>query len=130
MRDGEHRECPIVPNEIIRLRYGEGEDDMLRVAPTHDTIQMFPDPQYNYLRYYDAEQEQMIAVFLAHEILADLVDGGIPLCIRGSITEAEVEIYETHVGKMVASCIEIEEVQEPQLTLTDAEIEYFWKEIE
>lgn len=128
-RDGEHIECPIVPVETIKLRYGEDEDDVLHVAPTHDTIQMFPDPKYNYLRYYDAPDRQVIAVFLAQEILADLVDGGIPLCIRSNITEAEVEVYQNHVAKIAtAGCVEVEEV--PEVVLTDAEVEWFWKEVE
>lgn len=132
MRDGERRECPVVSNESIKLRYGEGEDDMLFVAATHDSVQMFPDPKYNYLRYFDAPERQIIAVFLAQEVLADLVENGIPLCMRSDITELEVEVYESHIGKLAVAasgmmnCIEVEEAVDA--TLTDAEIAYFMGE--
>lgn len=102
-RDGEHKECPVVPNNIIRLRYGEGEDEALHVAATHDSVQMFPDPRYNYLRYYDTDTKNIIAVFLGQNVLADLVENGIPLSIRESITEGEVETYEHHIGKVAAA---------------------------
>lgn len=128
-RDGEHKECPIIPNNVIRLTYGEGPDDVLHVAPTHDTVQMFPEPKYNYLRYYDVDTTNIIAVFLGQNVLAELVEGGIPLCIRDSITEGEVEVYEHHVGKIAAAGMAmIEPVEEPQLT--QAEIDWFWKEVE
>ena len=125
-RDGEHRECPIVPANIVRLRYGEDEDDVLVVSPTHDTIQMFPNPDYTYLRYFNPEQGELVAVWLGQEVLADLVDEGIPLCIRDCITEQEVELYERHLGKIAANFIDVEEVPEPHLS--DAEISYFLEE--
>lgn len=104
-RDGEHKPCPIVPSDVIRLRYGEDDDDVLHVAATHDSVQMFPDPRYNYLRYYDVDDRNIIAVFLAQNVLAELVEGGIPLCIRNSITEGEVEVYEHHLGRIATTAV-------------------------
>ena len=123
MRDGERRECPIVPTEAINLRYGEGEEDYLAVSATHDSIQMFPDPRYTYLRYWNHITNEMQACFLAEEVMADLADGGIPVTIRDSITELEHNLYENHVGRILAAqVVEVEEVPE---TLTDAEIDYY-----
>lgn len=133
-RDGEHKDCPVVPNDVIRLRYGETDDDVLHVAATHDSVQMFPDPRYNYLRYYDVDDRNIIAVFLAQNVLAELVEGGIPLCIRNSITEGEVEVYEHHIGKLATAaagmmnCIDLEEATDAPLELMpgdpiDAEVQ-------
>lgn len=134
MRDGEHRECPIVPANIIRLRYGEDDEDELVVSPTHDTVQMFPDPKYTYLRYFNPQAGELVAVWLQQEVLADLVDAGIPLCIRSEITEQEHELYEQHMGKIalagVSNCIEVEEHMDEvnAANLTDAEIDFYLDE--
>lgn len=112
MKDGDHRKCPIVPNDVVRLRYGEEEDEYLSVSPAHDTIQMFAEPEYNYLRYYNEDNKNILVIFLADTILADLVD------------EKEYELYQTHIGRVAMVGIEKEE------QLTDAEIEWFWKEVE
>jgi hypothetical protein len=128
-RDGEHKDCPIVPDQCIRLNYGDGEDEHLLVAAHADSVQIFPDSRYNYLRYWDNDSDTVRAVYLAEHILADLVDMGIPTSIRDSITETEHEAYQHNLAAIAtAGCVEVEEV--PEVHLTDAEIEYFWKEIE
>jgi len=127
MRDGEHKDCPIVPDQCIRLNYGDGEDEHLLVAAHADSIQIFPDSKYNYLRYWDSDEGVIRAVFLAGHILADLVDLGIATTPRESITETEHEAYERHIAQVAtAGCVEVEEV--PEYHLTDAEINYFFGE--
>lgn len=132
--DGEKKDCPVVEANIIRLRYGEEDDEELVVSPTHDTIQIFPEPKYNYLRYFNPSEGVLVAVWLGHEVLADLVDGGIPSCMRKDITEQEVELYEHHLGKIaivgVSNCIEVEEAMDEvnAENLTDAEIYFFLDE--
>ena len=125
--DGDRRECPIVPNFTIRLRFGEAEDEVLYVAPSHDNIQVFPDSRYNYLRYYDDQTREAKAIFLAHNVLADLVDGGIPVCKRESITEGEVEIYEHHLGKLAirAANDPIEAEVQAATAHLDEELKYY-----
>lgn len=127
MRDGERRECPIVPTTAINLRYGESENDYLAVSATHDSIQMFPDPRYTYLRYWNHLTNEMQACFLSEDVMADLADGGIPVTIRESITELEHNLYENHIGKILAAqVVEVEEV--PEYHLEDSEINFFMEE--
>lgn len=126
MRDGEHRDCPIVPNDVVRLRYGEGEDDNIVVAPSHDAIQMFPDPRYTHLRYWDHTDGQMKAVWLNDQVMADLADAGIPITIRESITDTEHELYERYVGQIaLATAIEVDPVAN-EVAHLDAEIDYYF----
>ena len=116
--DGERKECPIEPDKAIRYLYGEGEDDFLLIAPSHDSIQMFPDSRYNHVRYFDATEGQMRMIWLPHEVLADLYDMGIPHTKRESITESEYEGYVTYLGRVSASTeLELEVV--PELTAGD-----------
>lgn len=123
----ERKECPIVPTEAINLRYGEGEEDYLAVSATHDSIQMFPDPRYTYLRYWNHLTNEMQACFLSEDVMADLADGGIPVTIRESITELEHNLYENHIGKILAAqVVEVEEV--PEYHLEDSEINFFMEE--
>lgn len=148
MRDGEHKgkKVEVVPNSAIRLNYGEGEDDCLMVSASHDLIVRFVEPQYNYLRYFDPHNMNIIAVFLGHEVLADLMDAGIPATnIREQMLEGEMEAYEHHLGKlaMAAAQTVLDEAPE-QLALPpgdqieaevqsltahlDAEADYYLKE--
>lgn len=126
--DGKKRECPIVPDQAITFSFGEEDEQSFMVAASHDSIQMFPDPKYTHLRYFDAQAESMRVVWLPENVLADLADMGIPVTIRESITQSEYECYERYLGQVsAAQVIEVEEVPE---TLTDAEIEWFWKEVD
>lgn len=105
-------ECPITPDNAVRYHYGEGEDEYLLIAPSHDSIQMFPDSRYNHLRYYDADDRQMRMVWLPAEVLADLYDAGIPHTKRESITECEYEGFVTFLGRVSASsALELETVE-------------------
>jgi hypothetical protein len=120
--DGERRECPIEPDTAVRYFYGEDEDDYLLIAPSHDSINIFPDSRYNHLRYYDADEGQMRTVWLPAHVLADLHDMGIPHTKRDSITECEYEAYQKYLGKLSSDIIEIEEVKESDI---EAEWRYY-----
>lgn len=120
-------ECPIVPDQGITFSVGENQQFM--VAASHDSVQMFPDPRYTHLRYFDAEHDTLRVVWLPDEVLTDLIEMGIPVTIRESITQCEYECYERYLGQVsAAQIVEVVEVEEPHLT--DAEIDWFWKEIE
>jgi hypothetical protein len=124
--DGKRRECPIVPDQAITFSFGEEDEQSFMVAASHDSIQMFPDPKYTHLRYFDAQAESMRVVWLPENVLADLADMGIPVTIRESITQSEYECYERYLGQVsAAQVIEVEEVPE---TLTDAEIQFYLDE--
>lgn len=97
MKDGEHRECPIV--ETVGFRLQIDEEDFLIVSASHDTVEVFPDSRFNHLRYYDANDRRMKLVWLAKDILAELVDRGIPTSRRESITEEEVDCYHTFLAQ-------------------------------
>lgn len=116
-RDGEHKDkkVEVIPNEAIRLNYGEGEDDHLTVTASHDIIVRFVEPKYNYLRYFDPNQMNIIAVFLGHEVLANLMDAGIPVTnIRERMLEGEMEAYEHHIAKIaMAGMGMLEEAYDP-----------------
>lgn len=126
MRDGEHKgkKVEVVPNSSITYRVGPDEDDMLYISPSHDSVQRFVEPKYNYLRYYSPQTMQIVAVFLGHEVLADLMDEGIPASeIRDKISEGEMEAYEHWCGRMAVAattmmnCIEVEEAMDEQAPL-------------
>lgn len=134
MRDGEHKgkKVEVVPNSAIRLNYGEGEDDCLMVSASHDLVVRFVEPQYNYLRYFDPHNMNIIAVFLGHEVLADLMDAGIPATnIREQMLEGEMEAYEHHLAKIAMAEVEMEPV--PELSpseLMEAELQRAQSELE
>lgn len=122
--DGERKECPIVPDKIVRLNIAGTE---LIIAPSHDSIQLFPDSRYSYLRYFDTPEGQIRMVWLPQDVLADLYDMGIPHTIRESITESEYEGYQTYLSRLSLRDVEVEEVEE-QLALPpgdpiDAEVQ-------
>lgn len=88
----EKKNCPIVETTGIRLPMGDG-DDYLLVTDSADSIQMFPDPRLNYLRYWDSETGELKAVWLASKILALLHDEGIPITKRTTVTQTEVDAH-------------------------------------
>lgn len=105
MKGGEYNPspiCEVVPDVAIRLHTGGG--DYVLVSPNMDSIQMFPLEEYNHLRLFDPDDKLMKCVFLAGEILADLMDAGIPTTPRRTITESEHEAWirykeaEAHAG--------------------------------
>lgn len=108
--DGERKECPIEPDKIVRINIG---GDELIVAPSHDSIQLFPDSRYSYLRYFDTPEGEIRMVWLPQHVLADLFDMGIPHTIRESITESEYEGYQTYISRLAMREVEVEEVPEP-----------------
>lgn len=110
--DGEHRECPIVPDQAIRLNYGT-EEEYLLVAPSHDVIVMFPDPKYNHLRYWSPEERRIKAIWLNDEMLADLNDAGIPVVIRNSISECEYSAYKEYLAHIALESVEVDYVEIP-----------------
>jgi len=124
--DGERKECPIEPDNAVRYFYGEDEDDYLLIAPSHDSINIFPDSKYNHLRYYDADEGQMRTVWLPAHVLADLHDMGIPHTKRDSITECEYEAYQSYLGRLAGNVVEVEEVEQlalPPGDPIDAEVQ-------
>lgn len=122
------KEFPIIPNEVLKLTFGDEEDEYLLVCASHDSIQAFGDSQYDHLRYYEPEEGQLKAIWLSSEILTRLIEAGIPVTPRESITEGEYECYQKYLARVAMSCVEVEEV--PEVQLTDAEIDWFWKELE
>lgn len=117
--DGDHFECPITPDNVIRVNLNDYDE--LVVAASHDSIQMFPDHKYNYLRYWDPQEGKMKAVWLDEEYLSELNDRGIPITIRESITESEHDSYGVYMGQIALEEVIIETVPENM----DAEIDYF-----
>lgn len=108
--DGERKECPIEADKIVKLNIGAEE---LIIAPSHDSIQLFPDSRYSYLRYFDTPEGEIRMVWLPQDVLADLFDMGIPHTIRESITESEYEGYQTYLSRLAMREVEVEEVPEP-----------------
>lgn len=106
--DGERKECPIEPDKIVKVNIGGME---LIVAPSHDSIQLFPDSRFSYLRYFDTPEGEIRMVWLPQDVLADLYDMGIPHTIRESITESEYEGYQTYLSRL--SLRDVEVVEEP-----------------
>ncbi len=121
--DGERKECPIEPDNAIRYHYGEGEDDYLLIAPSHDSIVIFPDSKYNHLRFYDADEGHMRTVWLPAHVLADLHDMGIPHTKRESITECEYEAYQQFLGRLAGHTVEVEPLALPPGDPIDAEVQ-------
>lgn len=116
-----NEDCPITPDECIRLELDEDGEDYLLIAASADSIQRFTNPQYNHLRYWDTNEGKIKLVFLGHTVLADLMDAGVPRSeIRKSITQAEYDAW-----TRISTPVEVE--LEPQL-LTNAEIEWFFRE--
>lgn len=104
--DGEHYPCPIVQNRAIKVNLDD--DDYLLVTASHDSIQMFANPDYTHLRYYDADDGKMKTFFLSDYILAELVDFGIPVTSRESITDDEIACYAEFAGRVAMMGIDIE----------------------
>lgn len=126
--------CPIVPNEAIRFNFGESEEESFIVAASHDSVQMFSDPRYTHLRYFDGQEGELRILWLPEEVIAQLVEMGIPVTIRESITETEHECYQTYLGKVsTAQIVEIDPIEsevERAHQHFDAELDYFLKEWE
>lgn len=115
----DHEKCPIEPDTAIRYVFGPDEDDYLLIAPSHDSIVVFPDSRYNHVRYYDAEEGQMRMVWLPPEVLADLFDSGIPHTKRDSISECEYDGYLASIGRLAMDGVEIVEVEQLALPVGD-----------
>jgi len=126
-RDGEHRECPEIEDFTVRIKLSD--DIELLVAPSHDSIVMFPDPQYTYLRYFDHEDNVLRAIWLPEEVYAQLAEMGIPITMRESITLGEKECHAQYLGQIATAGVAmLSEVMEDGPELTEAEVEWFWKE--
>lgn len=123
--DGDRKECPITPDNVIRVRFGDDEDDCLLIAPSHDSIQVFPESKYNHLRYYDPNEQALRAVWLAAHVLADLHDMGVPHTKRESITESEYGAYMQYLSQIVVETagVEVDPIEEAVANL-DAEWQY------
>lgn len=116
---------PITPDDVIRLNYGEGEDEHLLIAGSHETIQIFKFLPFCHMRYFDPEDGELRAIFLPIDTLRELNEMGVPHCYRESITRTEYDCYLTHIGQVAITDVEIEEVE-----LTDAEIDWYLGEWE
>lgn len=93
--DGQRKPCPIVENTCLKLGFGTGE---VLVSASCDSIQMFPDPQYTYLRIFD--NGVMRALFLDADVMAEISDFGIPTTLRESITQTEHESWVQYMGQL------------------------------
>lgn len=135
-RDGEYKPCPIVPDELITVNLGEM---VLGYGGWIDCVHMFPDPRLNHVKYWD-EDNSLQYHFFDQETLAALVEHGIPLAIRDRAFEREVESHKNHCWALAESMGMIASAGAAMLSevmdddtgaeLTDAEIEWFWKEVE
>src|SRR5690606_16770318 len=90
--DGQRRECPIIPNEVVPVQFG---DEVLQYGGWVDSVHMFPEARLSHAKYY-AETGVLSFQFLEADILAALVERGIPLVIRESIFEREVEAHKNY----------------------------------
>lgn len=110
--DGEHYPCPVVENKAARVNLAD--NDYLLVTASHDSVQMFPDPRFTHLRYYDGDDNTLKALWLPEEVLADLMDFGIPVTIRESITEDEFNCWTEWMGRcaMIGFDTEIDQILE------------------
>lgn len=104
--DGEHLPCPIVENKACRVNLSD--DEFLLVTASHDSIQMFANPDYTHLRYYDPNDGTLKTYFLSDYILAELCDFGIPITSRESITDDEVACYAEFAGRVAMLGIDAE----------------------
>lgn len=110
--DGSRNSCEIVPDQAMVINLVDGGS--LHVAASCDSIQMFPDPRYTYLRYWDVAEGKLTALFLNDDILAELVDFGIPITTRPNISQEEFEVWTIMMGRtaMAGFDAEIDELLE------------------
>lgn len=126
-----------MPTEAVRVNLDpDDEDNYLIVCATHDSVMLFPDPEFDYLRYYDSQDKEQKAYWLPKDILYALLKHGIPPTERESITEDEYQCYLRTVGKLAIEDVEVievdvieAEVQKAHQTI-DAELDYYLKEWE
>lgn len=86
----EPQPCPISPNEAILIQYPDAE---LRVCAATDCVVLFPDPNYNHLRYWDPHNRALRYLFLGQSVLTELIQNGIPPLERDTVFEMEFEAY-------------------------------------
>lgn len=127
-----NEDCPIVPSEAIRFSFGDEQEFL--VAASHDSIQVFPDPKYTHLRYFDSQEGELRILWLPEEVLTQLIEMGIPVTVRESITEVEHSCYERYLGQVsMAAIVEVDPIEAEMERVHehfDAELDYFLKELE
>lgn len=78
-------------NKVISFDDGNVE---LVISEVHDNIRRFRQtPAYDYLQYWDVDDNCMRAFWLGKQILDLLVEGGIPETWRDKITQEEFDLY-------------------------------------
>jgi len=109
-RDGEHKECPVVPDQLLtaNVKLPNGEYEEIQVAKGCDVIYMFPDSRANYLQYIDNKRQIIDRRFLGHTALAVFHDYGIPVSFRTDITESEIDAHKNH-------CFEVAMYEVPEM---------------
>lgn len=91
--DGQHRETPIIPNEIVPVEFEDGT--YLNYGGWVDSIHMFAESRLSHVKYWD-ENGCVSFQFLSDELLAGLAERGIPVVMRDSIFEREVQAHKDH----------------------------------
>lgn len=86
-------------NRLIHIDV-EGGNPLL-ISEAHDSIQRFEDSSFDYLRYWDAENGQLTAIWLGAAALSELMAAGIPETMRSQFTDAEEEYYLLYQSKML-----------------------------
>jgi hypothetical protein len=98
--------CPIVPDQAVKMIVGGRE---IILTANMDSIQMFQGrSEANYLRYYDVESKLMKCLHLSENILATLMDYGIPPQKRTTITESEYGLFVDYVASQETSGLDDE----------------------
>lgn len=99
--DDRQPKCPITENEVITLLAEDGTKR--RYAKWCDVVHFFPQPEYSHVKYWDDEGKVMQYHFLPEDVLAELVEHGIPLVPRTDITQIEHNAWTEYVCALEAS---------------------------
>lgn len=105
MADGDHKECPIIPNTVVKAVADGGRE--LRYAAWVDVIHVFPDERYSHVKYWDEESSGFQYHFLGRSVLAQLSEAGIPFVQRPEITQSEYDAWAEY-----EAAVEVEGLQD------------------
>lgn len=118
--DGE-RKVDIVPDQTISVRVGER---IYEVSPATDCVIRFIEPQYDYLRYLDLEEQAITLHWLGQAALGSLVGLGIPdTRTRQKMQECEYNQYLAWHGLESGLVVPDEQLALPPGYPIDAEVQ-------